>query len=480
MVGRIPGRCGMVTPPTPRAPKIWSSERSPGKAMWHRVLVLGAVLLAVVGGVAGAWWWLTAPDSQTPRGEEARPSIGELPRIERLEHESNGEPVSIPVLDATQVEVARQPAHGSATVRGTAVVYVPAASHIGPDTLSARACNDAGCADLAVSIRTGRPGLSALRSVETRGVVRRADQPLTPGTRISGTLPDNAVAVAVSVTVHDAERAGAVTIDAGGGRVDAVRAAASGETTSNVVVVPVARRELTVIHRAGGGLTVDIVGTFTEARQARGGRFVKVSDTRVAELDTARDGRNATISPATYGARPGIRAALVLVTAEIGSRTAWVDFGRSPGRIDRTMTWGPGGSGPERRSVALVPVNRRGEFSLNYQNGSRISVDVLGYFTGNRDASAVAGLYVPRKPTTIFDETAKRSGTTVRAPAPASAVFVSMRGAGTVQGDLDAHDVGISANRTIGTVLPAERSRVAIRAAQPLQVRIALLGYFVR
>ena len=117
--------------------------------------------------------------------------------------------------------------------------------------------------------------------------------------------------------------------------------------------------------------------------------------------------------------------------------------------------------------------------ALNYQHGSRIGVDVLGYFTGDQDRSSVTGLYVPRKPATIFDGVPEPGGTRVEAPAPASAVVVVLRGAGDVEGDLDAHDVGISANRMIGTVLPAAGSRVTVRAEQPLQVRVDLLGYFV-
>jgi hypothetical protein len=479
-VGRgVRGWCGMVTPPTQPGSNVWSSELSPRRATRHRVLVLVVVLLAVAGAVAGSWWWLTAPDGEGSTAGET-PTAAEAPRIDQANRESNGGPVSITVRNATRVDVTRPPAHGSATVRGSDLIYRPEPSHIGPDEVGVRACNDGGCADLAATIRTGRPGLSALTSVATRGLVRRADQPLRPGTELSGTLPDNVAAVAVSVTVHDADQAGAVTIDAGSGPVDVVRARAAGVTTSNVVIVPVARRELVILDRAGGGLTVDIVGTFTKTQQAQGGRFVAVRKTRVAELDTARDGRDATVSPGSYGARPGIRAALVLVTAEIGTRTAWVDFGSRPNRIDRTMTWGPGKGGLERRSVALVPVNARGEFSMNYQHGSRISIDVLGYFTGDQDTSSVAGLYVPQKPATIFDAVARSGGTEVQAPPPAAAVVVVLRGTGAVEGDLEAHDVGIAANRTIGTVLPAARSRVTVRAEQPLPVRVDLLGYFVR
>jgi len=403
----------------------------------------------------------------------------QVPIIDATPKESNGEPVSIPVRNAFSVQVTRRPEHGRTAADGSRVVYVPAPSHIGADAVGIRACNDGGCSEATAMIRTGRPGLSALTSVETLGLVRRADQPLRPGTKLSATLAADPAAVAVSVTVVDALRPGAVVLDAGAGPVVAVRARLAGATTSNLVIVPVARRELLIHDAAGGGLTADIVGTFTKARVARGGRFVAVRKTRVVELDTARDGRDATVSPHSYGAHPGIRAALVLVTAQIGSGTAWVDFGRDPSRVDRTTTWGPSKSGPQRRSTMLVPVNSRGQFSLNYQHGSRIGVDVLGYFTGSRDASAIAGLYVPHKPATIFHGVADPHGRAITAPAPASAIVVTLTGDDGVERDLDAHDVGISSNRTIGTILPATKARVTVKAVQPLHVRVELLGYFV-
>ena len=144
------------------------------------------------------------------------------------------------------------------------------------------------------------------------------------------------------------------------------------------------------------------------------------------------------------------------------------------------MTWGPGKQGLERRSVALVPVNARGEFSLNYQHGTRVTIDVLGYFTGRKDKASTSGLYVPRAPKTIFDGRARAGGRSVRTPARASFVTVAVTGVGAVEGRLGAYDVGIAANRTIGTVLPVSRGHVVIKAKHPLRVKVRLLGYFVR
>ena len=160
---------------------------------------------------------------------------------------------------------------------------------------------------------------SALKSVTAITVIREALHRLAPGSDLRARLPAGIDAAAVQVTVTNARRPGAVRLDAGAGPVDAVRVSLSGATTSNLVVLPVATRTLSVRHGPGGGLTVRVVGTFgSSSEEQRAGRFVSRSPVRVAHLDTAEDGRELTIGPQQYGASPGIRAALVLVTAEVG------------------------------------------------------------------------------------------------------------------------------------------------------------------
>jgi hypothetical protein len=459
--------------PTAAERSGWTTEPTPRAARGRRtVAVIGVLALLGAATFLARALLPLLPASAISAGSPA-------PSLATTQFTSRGEPVRIPVTAATRVSVMVPPARGSAKVDGTDVVYTPRADHIGQDRLSVSVCSGERCSAATVQVRTGRPGLSALTSVATQSVIRRADQPLQPGARISGSVPSGTTAVAVSVTVTRAIRTGEVTVDGGAGPVTALRVAQAGATTTNLVIVPVAGSALTAVTRPGGGLTVDIVGTFTTADTARAGRFVPVKQTRVVSLTTTRDGRTATVDPASFGAEAGIRAVLALVTAKIGTNPAWVDLGGEPGQIDRTMSWGPASGSFERRGLALIPVNGKGQFSLRYEHGSRIDVDVLGYFTGKQATDTVAGLYVPRTPATVFDGVARAHGDRIEAPAPAAAVFLNLRGESGVTGRLPARDVGIASGRTIGTTLPAADGKTEIRASRPLSVRATLLGYFV-
>jgi hypothetical protein len=163
-----------------------------------------------------------------------------------------------------------------------------------------------------------------------------------------------------------------------------------------------------------------------------------------------------------------------VVTAEIGKNPAWVDVGGEPGQIDRTMSWEPASGSNVRRGLALIPVNAKGQFSLRYEHGSRIDVDVLGYFSGDRATKSVARLYVPSKPATVFEGVAGPQGSRIDVPEAASAVFVDLTGEKGLIGRLPAYDVGISSGRTIGTTLPAADGKTEIRAGRPLSVRATL------
>ncbi len=453
----------------------WTAEPTARAAPRRRTVPAIALLARRIAGAFLAQAFLPALlASSATLASSAAPA----PSVAPAQFTSLGEPVRIPVAGATRVTVTSPPASGTAQVDGAVIVYTPRPEHIGQDRIGLSACNGKSCSTATVQVRTGRPGLSALTSIATQSVIRRADQPLLPGARISGPAPAATPAVAAAGTVTRAPRAGRVILAGGAGPVTALDLARPGSTTTNLVIVPVTGSTLTVVTESGGGLTVDIVGTFTTASTARAGRFVPVAQTRVVSLITTKNGRNATVGPASFGAKPGIRAVLAVVTAVTGKHPAWVDLGAQPGQIDRTLSWGPAPGSYERRALALIPVNDRGQFSLHYEHGSRIDVDVLGYFTGDQAADSVAGLYVPRKPVTVFNGVARPQGNRIDAPAPAAAVFVNLGGAKGIFGRLPAQDAGIASGRTIGTTLPVASGKMEIRANRPLQVRATLLGYF--
>ena len=321
---------------------------------------------------------------------------------------------------------------------------------------------------------------SALTSVTAKTVVQRALARLAPDSDFQARLPANIDAAAVEVTVTSARRAGAVTLDAGAGPVDAVRIATPGTTTSNLVVLPVSGRSLDVRHGPGGGLTVRIVGTFGSAGDSGAGRFVAHRPVRVAHLDTAQDGRELTVPARAYGARPGIRAALVLVTAEVGEVPARLLVGRQPEGVAERMVWGGASdSHTQRRGLALVPVNAQGEFSMRYEHGTALDVDVLGWFTGPGASLDQGALLVPSTAETLYDGRVGRGGTDLDVPGDATGALLNLAAEPGVSGDLGPDNVAVASGRTLAVVVDAESGQVHLKARQSLGVRVDLMGVFV-
>ena len=321
---------------------------------------------------------------------------------------------------------------------------------------------------------------SALTSVTAKTVVQRALARLAPDSEFQARLPADIDAAAVEVTVTSARRTGAVALDAGAGPVDAVRIATPGTTTSNLVVLPVSGRSLDVRHGPGGGLTVRIVGTFGSAGDTGAGRFVAHRPVRVAHLDTAQDGRELTVPARAYGARPGIRAALVLVTAEVGEVPARLLVGRQPEGVAERMVWGGASdSHTQRRGLALVPVNAQGEFSMRYEHGTALDVDVLGWFTGPGASLDQGALLVPSTAETLYDGRVGRGGTDLDVPGDATGALLNLAAEPGISGDLGPDNVAVASGRTLAVVVDAESGQVHLKARQSLGVRVDLMGVFV-
>ena len=321
---------------------------------------------------------------------------------------------------------------------------------------------------------------SALTSVTARTVVQRALSRLDPGADFQARLPSDIDAAAVEITVTDAREAGAVSLDAGAGSVDAVRIAEPGTTTSNLVVLPVADRTLDVRHGPGGGLTVRVVGTFGSVGDTGAGRFVSHRPVRVAHLDTAQDGRELTVPARAYGARPGIRAALVLVTAEVGEVPARLLVGRQPDGVAERMVWGGASDDrTQRRGLALVPVNADGEFSMRYEHGTALDVDVLGWFTGPGQSLEQGALLVPASAQTLYDGRVGRGGADLDVPGDATGALLNLAADPGVSGDLGPDDVAVASGRTLAVVVDAESGQVHLEASRSLGAQVDLMGYFV-
>jgi hypothetical protein len=444
-------------------------RRRAGAAAAGVLLAAGAVL---AGGLPG--------EGTGDPGAGALALALDKPSVVATRFETAGEPVRIRVLRAQRIAIAAPPAHGTARIARDAVVYTPHAGQIGSDRLVLSLCGASGCVARSVSVRTTPAGLSALTGAAPRVLVDTAASVRAPGARVRVRLPRGLAAAAVSVAVHDAVRPGAVTVAAGGRAVDVLRVPATGATASNTVLVPVRDRSLVVHLGSGGRLVVTLVGRFAPTAKARAGRFVPLRrPAHVAHLVTLQDGREGTVPAAAYGARPGVRAALVLVTAQTGPNPSWVTFRSRPDRIDQILPWSPvAGGSIERRGVALVRVGPDGTFSFRYDHGAVVDLQVLGTFTGPGARRAVRGLLIPRDPDTVFRGVVGPRGVRVRGPAGASSVFANLRAQPGAAGGLDPADVGVASGRVIGSVLEARDGKIALRSRQPLAARVDVLGAF--
>lgn len=233
---------------------------------------------------------------------------------------------------------------------------------------------------------------AAMVDADPQRLIDREDVP--PGSRFRVRLPEGLSAVALSISQRDPQAEAALTMDAGAGPAAVEGIDPSRSSANATVIVPVSGETLVVHSGAGGDLVVDLVGRFQGAAQARAGRFVQIEPAEVASLDTSRDGRTISVPVEAYGARPGTLAALIRVDATIGTRQeARVEVNPGSSGADQTLRWGPDSSGdPQRKGVALARVGEDGRFTVDYQHGSRISVQVLGYFTGDRAAESSDGL----------------------------------------------------------------------------------------
>ena len=296
---------------------------------------------------------------------------------------------------------------------------------------------------------------------------REGDEPPpAPGTAMSFTLDDDdTVAVMISVSVMNASQPGAVLVDGRAGVVEAARLPEPGATTTNLVVVPVEGSDMTIRSSAGGHLVADIVGRFTPVTEpVASGRFVAVAPLVVAELETAVEGRELDIAlsdivlpdtallsthsqppprhalrrlpdtalPDTapldsvldgagedggyYGAEPSAEyeddspglddasAVLAVVTADVGTEGGMVRLGPTQGDFDQILMWAPAVN-DDRQRQALVLLEPTDDLltSLRYDGGTELTVEVVGYFTGEETPAAQTGLFLPTGPTTIFD-----------------------------------------------------------------------------
>ena len=365
------------------------------------------------------------------------------------------------VDDSPQVEVASEP---PAAPEAAEADIAPAPDPVTPpvvvevepaETVAPVAAVDTVAATVAEGTSRFVP-TATLRVLDTRGI----DAP-APDTELSFEVPPSA-SVALSVSIVDTERSGAVVFDGRDGTVEALRLPGAGATTTNLAIVPVDGDRVSVRSSAGGHLVVDLVGIFeTVDGPVASGRFVPVADTRIGRLVTSDDGRELLLplsgqrwtADATYDSEGGNQpdqttydltaasAVLAVVSADVGSEGGVVRLGPEHDRYEQMLMWAPAsGQNKVRHGLVLLTPDDVRLGALRYDGGSELTFDVVGYFTGDDAEVADTGLLLPDSATTLGSTPVfADSGTTLGGFAPeATGAIVSLNPLAGIPGRLGA------------------------------------------
>jgi hypothetical protein len=484
-----------MTARTPRRPPDRNRRRRTAvPAVVAVLLVLVGALSAAGPGLARRWGPTDAPRPEIIAEMSAPSTADDPPPVVAA-----GGPVEVrlPAAAGAEVRITRPPSFGTASLAGPGTAtYAADDGYAGKDAFGYVVCRDRRCSPATATITVVPPGLSrfsprrAPAILDTRAGTGRL---VAPGTTVGAELPglDARVwAVMLSVTVLDSLEAGVVEVDGGRGPVPAARVGAPQGAATNTVTVPLAPpggagdRRLAVRTGPGGHVVVDLVGAFEATTVSSAGRFVATDATRVAHLETARDGREASIDLSAAPGLPAgqVGAALALVTADVGANGGHVGLGARPGAPDRQLQWGPGGTSPQRRALALLVPGEDGRVALRYDGGSKIDVDLVGVFTNARADAARTGLFVPTvvRPLHRGPLDPDRPETAAL-PASATAALVNVTAtAGVPPADLGPDDLAVGSGRLTGTVLAARDGQVTLRSSAPLaDASVDLLGTFV-
>lgn len=264
--------------------------------------------------------------------------------------------------------------------------------------------------------------------------------------------PVGAVAVAVNVTVTQAEGTGFLTVFPTGGSVPnaSLQNFTGGTTAPNFTIAPIGAQGKVSFYVEGAAthLIVDVTGYFLPAASATAGRLVALAPARILDTRTgigapARwPGPNTTLELAVLGRggipSTGVAAVVLCVTgvdATPGFLTLWPGGMALPNVSNANFDH----AGQVRANLAMVPIGPSGTVSIRTTGGAHLLADVAGYVTDATAAGSSSGLYVPVNPVRLRDtrvtppaKPVARGGTvdvglaSGQLPSSAASVFVNL------------------------------------------------------
>ena len=254
---------------------------------------------------------------------------------------------------------------------------------------------------------------------------RTTGQTLGPGGELSltvtgGSVPIDATAVALNVTVTDTSAGGWLAVFPAGESLplESNLNWTAGETVPNLVIVPVGSDgQVTFFNHAGStDVVVDLEGYFApELSGTTAGSYVPLTPARITDT-RAGSGEPNSGDPLTpqgtlnlqvdgEGGVPstGVEAVVLNVTVTDTSQysylTAYPSGSAMP--LASNLNWWPGDT---VANSVIAPVGVSGQVSIyNSQGNADLVVDAVGYFTDGTSNLTDASLYYPMSPIRVLD-----------------------------------------------------------------------------
>ncbi len=243
----------------------------------------------------------------------------------------------------------------------------------------------------------------------------------TISTRVVGTgtpaVPPNAVAVALNVTVTEADGSGYLTSFPAGADVPlaSLENFTAGTTAPNFTVAPVGAQGKVsfYVHGSASHVLADVTGYFVPATSSTSGRFLalppaRILDTRIGQgAPAAKPGSGGTVVLRVTGQggipAAGVAAVVLQVTAVEATSPGFVTVfpGGSPRPLASNLNLER--AGQIRANLAMVPVGPDGTVQLFTSAGTHLVADVAGYVTDASAPASTSGLYVPVQPIRLRD-----------------------------------------------------------------------------
>ncbi len=230
------------------------------------------------------------------------------------------------------------------------------------------------------------------------------------------TVPANATAVVLNVTVVDPEAFGYITAYSGATRPGTSNANVDeiGEVAANLVIVPlITAGDVRVFTSMTTNLVVDLAGFFVPAAGATTGRYRTVDPAVGRVLDTRNDGgvvsvltgRQISVTGRAGVPATGVRAVALNVTLTAAITPGWMQVMPTGGSTIAGASSNVNVTHADQTvaNLVMVPVGANGTVTLVGTTIGHIVVDVAGWFTDSTAGAGTDGLFVAVDPVRLVD-----------------------------------------------------------------------------